>query len=166
MRLKKQPVRKLAKPNNLEKARAYAFLLLKFRLRSEKELEERLKQKGFSPEQAQETVSFLKEKEFIDDRVFAKKWVASRLRKPLGLRSIRQELVAKGIAKDIIAESLIGAQDGYSEKLIVQQLAQKRFARSRGVERLKVRARVYTYLLRRGFSPDIIKEVLTNHDDR
>ncbi len=78
-----------------EKARAYAFLLLKFRLRRENELLARLKQKGFSEQVSKDTVNFLKEKEFIDDRVFAKGWVASRLKRPFGLRRIKQELNLK-----------------------------------------------------------------------
>ena len=91
--------------HSAEKARAYAFLLLKFRLRSENELRERLKQKGFSPELAEDTISFLKDREFLDDRVFAKGWVASRLKRPLGLRRIQQELAQKAkITQSIVSE--------------------------------------------------------------
>ncbi len=163
--MKRPREKNLVPQNNPEKARAYAFLLLKFRLRSARELEERLKRKGFSQEQAGDTVNFLKTKEFIDDRVFAAKWAASRLRKPVGLRRIRQELAAKGIAQELIEEVLCGAQQEYSEKEIVKQLAEQRFARNRGVDAQKARARVYAYLLRRGFAPDVVKEVLANHDD-
>ena len=89
--MKRNRARSSASQNKLkdkssEKAKAYAFLLLKFRLRSAKELEQRLKQKGFSEELSRETVNFLKDKEFIDDRVFARGWVSSRLKRPFGLR--------------------------------------------------------------------------------
>jgi regulatory protein len=161
--LRKQPVKKPASLNSgAEKARAYAFLLLKFRLRSENELKARLKQKGFLPEVAESTVNFLKAKEFIDDRVFAKGWVSSRLKRPLGLRKIKLELVQKGVAKEIIQEALAQANEQYSEGQTVSQLAKQRFAKLTGIDPLKAKARVYGYLMRRGFSPDVIMEVINN----
>jgi len=158
--LKEKHARSIVSPNNPEKARAYAFLLLKFRLRSENELKVRLKQKGFSEELAASTVSFLKDKEFIDDRIFAKGWVFSRLKRPLGLRKIKQELAQKGVAKEIVQDALAQANDNYSESQIVSQLAKQRFSKLKGIDPLKAKARVYGYLMRRGFSPDIIIEVI------
>jgi regulatory protein len=146
--------------HNPEKARAYAFLLLKFRLRSENELRLRLKQKGFSEELSQDTVNFLKDKEFIDDHVFAKGWVASRLKRPFGLRKIRQELIQKGLDKEIIENSLSQVKEYYNESQIVGQLAQQRFSKLKNIEPLKAKARVYGYLMRRGFSPDVVSEVV------
>jgi len=146
--------------HNPEKARAYAFLLLKFRLRSEKELAQRLKQKGFSEELCQDTVNFLKDKQFIDDCVFAKGWVASRLKRPFGLRRIRQELIQKGLGKEIIEETFAQAKEDYDEGSIVRQLAEQRFSRLKGVEPLKAKARVYAYLMRRGFSPEITSDIV------
>lgn len=146
--------------HNPEKARAYAFLLLKFRLRSENELRARLKQKGFSAELAESTVNFLKDKEFIDDRVFARGWVSSRLKRPLGLRKIRQELVQKGLAKEVIQEALAQANEDYPESQIVSQLAKQRFSKLKSIAPLKAKARVYGYLMRRGFAPDIIQEAM------
>ena len=158
--MKKQHVRSLVSQNNPEKARSYAFLLLKFRLRSEHELRVRLKQKGFSEDLAADTVSFLKDKEFIDDRVFAKGWVSSRLKRPLGLRKIELELMQKGIAKEIIQDALGQASRQYFESQIVSQLARQRFSRLKGIEPLKAKARVYGYLMRRGFSPDVVNDIV------
>jgi regulatory protein len=158
--LKKKRVRNSTSPSSPEKAREYAFLLLKFRLRSEKELAGRLKQKGFSKELCQQTVNFLKDKQFIDDRVFAKGWVSSRLKRPFGLKKIKQELVQKGLGKEIIEETFAQAKEDYDEGNIVRQLAEQRFSRLKGVEPLKAKARVYAYLMRRGFSSDLIVAVI------
>lgn len=158
--MRKQRVRSQLSLNSVEKARAYAFLLLKFRLRSEAELLGRLKQKGFSESVAQDTVDFLKDKEFIDDRLFAKGWVASRLKRPFGIRRIRQELLGKGLDKQVIEDSLEQAKKDYSESRIVSQLAQQRFSKLTGIEPQKAKARVYGYLLRRGFSPDVVSETI------
>ena len=153
------------KPQGLEKARGYAFLLLKFRLRSEKELALRLRQKKFSEAVIQETIHFLKEKEFIDDRVFAQGWVASRLKRPFGLSRISQELAVKGLGKEIIEEILARVKEHYSESEVVSQLAEQRFSRLKGIEPQKAKARVYAYLMRRGFSPDTVGEIVNKLSD-
>ena len=163
--MKRQRVRNPASPNNPEKAREYAFLLLKFRLRSEKELAQRLKQKGFSEELCQDTVSFLKDKQFIDDRVFARGWVAGRLKKPFGLRRIRQELALKGLDKQVIEEAFARVKEDYDENSIIRELVEQRFSKLKGIEPLKAKARVYAYLMRRGFSPDIIGEAVNKMPD-
>jgi len=146
--------------HNPEKARAYAFLLLKFRLRSGNELKAKLKQKGFSEELAGATVSFLKNKELIDDRVFARGWILSRLKRRFGLRRIEQELLQKGVDKEIIKNSLSQVKEDYNESQIVSQLARQRFSKLKSIEPLKAKARVYAYLIRRGFASDIAGEVL------
>jgi len=158
--LKTKRVKSSASLNNAETARAYAFLLLKFRLRSENELKARLKQKGFSEELSQDTVNFLKDKAFIDDRVFAKGWVAARLKRPFGIRRIKQELLGKGLDKQIIENSLSQVKEYYNESQIVSQLALQRFSKLKGIEPLKAKARVYAYLMRRGFSPDIVTDIV------
>jgi len=142
------------------KAKEYAFLLLKFRLRSEKEITERLKQRNLPEQAIKETIVFLKEKKFIDDLVFAKTWVSSRLRRPFGLRKIKQELAQKGLAKEIIQDVLAQAKEHYNESQVVSQLVQQRFSKLKSIEPLKAKARVYGYLMRRGFSPDVIMEVI------
>lgn len=158
--MKKRHVKSQPLKDNAEKARAYAFLLLKFRLRSEAELKARLKQKGFSEGLAEDTANFLKDKEFIDDRLFASSWIASRLKRPLGIRRIKQELLGKGIDKEIIEDSLKQAKKDYSESRIVSQLAQQRFSKLTNIAPQKAKARVYGYLLRRGFSPDVVSETI------
>ena len=157
---KTKRVKSLASLNNAQTARAYAFLLLKFRLRSEHELKARLRQKGFSEELSQETVNFLKDKEFIDDQVFARGWVVSRLKRPFGLRKIRQELVQKGLSAEVIEDSLSQAKENYQESQIVSQLAQQRFSKLKGIEPFKAKARVYAYLIRRGFAVDVVGEMV------
>ena len=158
--MKIKRVKSLISPDSAQKARAYAFLLLKFRLRSAAELKARLKLKGFSEELSQDTVNFLKEKEFVDDRVFARSWVAAKLKRPLGLRKIRQELVQKGLAAEIIEAAIAGVKKHYPEDRVVSQIAQQRFSRIKGVDLIKAKARVYGYLIRRGFAAEIVGEVV------
>jgi regulatory protein len=146
---------------SFDKAKEYSFLLLKFRLRSEKEVYLRLKQKRFTEEVIRQVISFLKEKGFIDDAAFARAWAESRLKKPLGIRRIRQELVLKGIDKGIIEAALGEIKENYSERELVETLARERLNRLKGIEPRLARQRIFAYLVRRGFSPDVITEVLS-----
>lgn len=144
----------------LQKAKEYAFLLLKFRPRSEKEIYERLKKKKFDAEIIKEAIAFLKEKRFIDDNYFAKVWLESRLKRPLGLRRLKQELGLKGIAKEIIDSRLQEIKKKYCEGDIVREIARQRLCKLKNIEPAKVKSRIYGYLLRRGFSPDVVIDVI------
>jgi len=143
-----------------KKARDYAFLLLKFRPRSEYEICERLKKKKFTPEIIKSTLSYLKDKSFIDDNYFAKAWIDSRLKKPFGIRKIREELKLKGIDKEIIDSQINRIKENYSENEIVLEVAKKRLSRFKGLEPNKAKMRLWGYLTRRGFSSDTIAEVI------
>ena len=143
-----------------QKAQAYAFLLLKFRLRSENEIRQRLKRKKFEETLIDETISFLKENGFVDDRVFAKAWISSRIKRPLGLKRLRQELKIKGVSEDIINEQILEAKKNYSEQVIVLDLARERIKKLKGVEPKKAKQRIFGYLMRRGFLADTVIEAL------
>ncbi len=145
---------------SLEKAKNYAFLLLKFRLRSEHEIASRLKRKKFEDKVIKETIDFLRDRDFLNDNLFAKSWIESRLKKPLGLRRIKEELRIKGINAEIIDSQIQELKDLYPEEEIVVNLARQRLARLRNIEPLKAKRRVFAFLLRRGFSPDVITEAI------
>lgn len=138
------------------KAREYVFLLLKYRSRSEKEVYDRLKRKKFEEGVIREVIQELKGKGFINDEDFARVWVESRIKKPLGLRRLAQELKQKGVNRQIIDNQIQKAAQGYPEREIVSGIARQRLERLKGIDQQKARMRVYSYLLRRGFSPEII----------
>lgn len=145
----------------LQKAKDYAFLLLKFRLRSENELRQRLKKKKFDADIIEMTLFFLKDKGFIDDNYFAKTWIESRIKKPLGIRRLKAELSIKGINKAIIDTQIDEIKKSYSEEDIVGGIAKDRLNKLKGIDPQKAKKRVYAYLLRRGFSPEVVIDVIS-----
>jgi regulatory protein len=151
---------KRAADKSFDSAKQYAFLLLKFRLRGEQELCARLKKKKFPEEVIDRLIAFLKEKRFIDDEVFAKSWIEYRLKHTFGVRRIRQELLLKGISKEIIDSNITAAQENYSESSVVDELARGRLAKLKDIEPSKAKQRVYAYLLRRGFSHEIVMDTI------
>lgn len=143
-----------------QKAKQYCFLLLKFRMRSSKEIIARLRGKKFDDAVIAKTISFLKEKKLLDDEVFARVWIESRINKPLGFALLKRELLAKGITVKIIDNVIAQLKCNYSEKTVVLETAKRRLSRLSQEDSLKAKKRVYGYLLRRGFSPEIVIEVL------
>lgn len=149
----------MVKIDAFEKARNYAFLLLKFRPRSEKELIQRLKKK-FKAKVIAQTVTFLKEKRFIDDAGFAKWWLESRLKKPLGLRKLKEELRIKGIDREIIERNIAEIKKDYLEEDIVTEIVEDRLNKLKNTDPQKAKRRLYAYLLRRGFSVEVVIDTL------
>ncbi|MBF0384676.1 MAG: regulatory protein RecX [Candidatus Omnitrophica bacterium] len=134
------------------KAKNAALRSLKYRLRSEKELSDKLAQKGFSVEIIKLTLKRLKEIGLLDDRKFADAVISSRLKRPFGKNRIRLELVKKGVDKEIIDEEMEILSDGYDELSVVIELARKRALKYKDTEKDKIKQRIYGYLTRRGFS--------------
>ncbi len=143
--------------DRLQKAKKYAFLLLKFRLRGEKEIEQRLKEKGFEDTAIKQAVSFLKDKGFINDKAFTKAWIRYRLKKPYGIKKIKEELRLKGIDKQLLDSCISEAKDkNYSEENIVKEIVEKKLKKLKGIEPGKAKRRLYAYLFARGFSYEVI----------
>ena len=141
--------------DNLFKARNAVFQLLKVRLRSEKEIIERLKKKKFEDSLIEETCKYFRDIELIDDRKFAQEWIHSRLNKPFGLNRIKRELIDKGIAKDILEDELKKVDHKNDGELdIIQKLVQKRFQGYGHIDKNKLKQRIFGYLIRRGFSSE------------
>ncbi|MFA5430898.1 MAG: regulatory protein RecX [Candidatus Omnitrophota bacterium] len=145
----------------LEETLRYAFLLLKFRPRSVREMEFRLQKKGFSPAAVADTISFLQDKKFLDDASFARAWAQSRVARSYGLSRIGRELSSKGVER-ILAEKALDRllAGGYSEeKAAVELVISRKRSLLRGGEKLKLKRRLFAFLSRRGFSPGVAVNV-------
>ena len=125
------------------------------RLHSEKEVRSKLKLKGFRPVVIDRAIDKLKEYGYISDENFAAALVSSSKNK--SKREIEYILQTKGVNSEIVAKymSIISSDD---ELLSAETLAVKHM---RGKEtNEKNLANLYAYLSRKGFSSDIIKQVL------
>lgn len=143
------------------KIRNYCLRLLKYRPRSQKEIEERLKRKKCPQDLIEEVVGEFIDAGLINDREFAKFWFNWRTEiNPKSKNLIRLELRRKGIAEDLIEEELRGISSE-DEFLKAKELAQKKYQKLKGLESIKIKRRLYGYLQRRGFAPDIIFEVVS-----
>lgn len=139
------------------RARTHALSLISYRMRSVKELRDRLKRKKYRDELIERTVSRLQQIGLLDDRKFADAYVHARLtQRPAARRVIEQELCGRGIAAGIIAEVLAEQYPVEHEASIARDLAAGKSRQLRG-DPIKASKRLSDYLLRRGFSWDIIR---------
>lgn len=148
----------------LVRAKTIVFRMLNIRPRSEQEIRDRLRQKNLSAGDVDRTVQYFKELELVNDREFARQWISSRLRKPLGPHRIRLELRRKGIAEELIETELPAQLSTCPEIDTIKELINRREHRYENLEPVKRRRRLMDFLQRRGFSlPQIIK-AMNDHD--
>lgn len=152
--------------NAIIKAREYVFRLLNFRPRSEHEVRDKLIQKKFPQTDIEQTISYFKELDLINDRQFAKKWISSRQSKPYGQNRIRFELKQKGINDEVIEEELSAGFKDFSEEAVICQFIEKLNHKYRNIEPARRKKRMYDFLIRRGFNTQAIMKVLSHYDDR
>ena len=108
MELSDEALISLTREVNARRAFNKASDLLSARDHSEKELLQKLRQKGYG-DGAEEALAKLKDYGYLDDARFASRFAAELQRvKHYGKRRIEQELLRKGVARDVIAETLDG----------------------------------------------------------
>lgn len=157
-----EEIRRVIEEKETEDARQKVLRLLNRRIYSEKEIRDKLKKKGYEDKTIQIVVQDLKEISLIDDYSFAKAFVSDRLRlNPKGSFKISYELKQKGINQTIInrvfdEEKVI---EGDSDRAF--EIARKRLKMLKTIKDKKtIKRRLYNFLLRRGFSYEVIKGVL------
>lgn len=140
-----------------DKAYNQALGLIARRPRSEWEIREYLKRKDYDPELVDQLVARLYESNWLDDHKFAERWVENRrLLKSTSKRRLQQELKAKRVADEVIADVL--AADETDEKQVLRELV----ARKRQQSRYQDDQKLMAYLMRQGYDYGDVKDALAN----
>jgi regulatory protein len=144
------------------KALGYCLRLLKVRLRSEKELRDKLSQRHYNPGDIEKVVNYLKSLGEIDDKAFLKCWIDDRMNlNPKAPFAIRLELRKKGLDKELIDKALEELAAKHDFRQIALGLAQRRLQTfKKGLDEEKAKKRIFDYLRRRGFEISIIYEII------
>ena len=138
-----------------------ALHLLAVRLRSRREMEDRLRRKGYSADVVATVISQLEGEGFLDDMRFSQAWVTGRLAvRPSGTVRLRRELQQKGVPSDIIEQVLRTGLSESDERAQAVALAQARARRYRSEPRDVAVRRLAGVLQRRGFSAGAIAAAL------
>lgn len=179
-----QRLEELLQAQELDDIYQKAIAFLSYRPRSAREVEQRLRKKGFTPEQISAAMDRLRAQHYIDDHEFARFWVGNRMTfNPRGPRLLRSELRQKGVPSEIVEEVL--QQQVETQEELVQQaedlkvgddpgedepvpgtdlanalaLARKRLRTYGNLEPQAARRRLSGFLARRGYGFDVIDAV-------
>ena len=131
-----------------------ALRKLESRARTVFEMRRHLRQRGFDAERVAEVLGRLSRLGYLDDRAYALRyavWAANE--KPMGRRRVAQELIRRGVARDLIDRALEETFGPDQEASALERALNKA---SRGVTMPpdeKTRRRVASFLMRRGFGP-------------
>jgi regulatory protein len=143
---------------NFLEAKAKAIRFLSIKLRTEKEVRDKLNETGYDYDCTEKVVNELKAIGYINNKLYAQKYIYDRNKlKPLSRKMMKRELLLKGISEDIADEVL---QDWKVDDFTVaKNLLKRRFGKY-DVNDEKIRRKAQSFLLYRGFSADTIKEAL------
>lgn len=143
-----------------EKTFAYekALKLISTRYKTQSEVEEYLKQKGYLPSTVFYVIKKLLEYDFINDERYAESFVYHKSQKE-GVNKIKQQLFSKGIKEEIIDKALKQI-DNQSQQISV--LAEK-YMKNKDNTKENL-AKLYRYLMGKGFTYDDIKQVIKGED--
>jgi regulatory protein len=143
------------------KAYAAALRQISLRRRSERELSDYLKRKEYEPDTITSVLERLRDLGLMDDAAFASAWIADRqLLRPRSRRTLEQELMQKGIAREIIRDALAELDEDAQADVLMNMIERKR-----RLSQYQDPQKLMAYLGRQGFGYEEIKKALARLDD-
>jgi regulatory protein len=135
-----------------------AYRLLALRPHSEKELEKKLREKGFPAVVIKETLEKLHDLKYLNDASFAVSLARNlAVNKLWGNRKIALSLREKGIATNLIDLSLEQAREELPEEAAIGALIKKKTAKKKpSAFDVKEKQKIFQALMGRGFPPGLI----------
>ena len=143
---------------DLEAAKQKAFRLLSLRPHSEKEMEKKLREKGFPAVVVKETLEKLHDLKYLNDTSFASQWARNLVVNKLwGNKKIAASLREKGLAADLIDSSIEQARQELPEDEAIEILIKKKAAkRKTPAFDFKEKQKYFQAMMGRGFPPGLI----------
>lgn len=125
-----------------------------FKKRTVKEVREKCKLLGFSPEYIDEIIAYLEENGYLDDEKYVMKYILNIIKlKKKSVQEIRFDLLRRGIEEQIIEKYITEELRVFELKSAIE-LAKKKYKDCNDV--LKVRK----YLATKGYSREVINKAI------
>lgn len=148
---------------NPASARGAALTLASRRDYTARELSDRLHDRGFDAPAIAAALDDLRARGIVDDaRVAAAHVRTATAVKGRGRVRIKRELIARGVAADVIESAMAGVEKDDELASIRKILDRKRWVPGAP---LAHRQKMFRHLLGRGFPADLISRALGRHDD-
>lgn len=149
-----------------KRARLRAMNLLTKHSFTERKLREKLIEGGYPDDIVDDALQYMIGYGYVDDRAYARDYITSH-DQDKSIRRMVNDLMSKGVSKDIIDEVLAdieGTPDAVDEEEQIRRLLTKRRLDISEPSPEDMR-KIYSYLTGRGYSMDTIRRVLRNVPD-
>ena len=145
----------------LDQAWDTALRLLARRGHTMRELEEKLRRRGFEPQTSATVVSKCEKLKYIDDEASGRAYLNELLEKGYGPFKIRRALAKKGLGEILICDLFDEAGVEEREMDLCREVLQKKLkTASKKTDPEKRKVRLYRFLLSRGFSGSVACDLL------
>lgn len=152
--LSEEKLESLQKEDAQEVAFQNALKVISYRPRSIHEVQKKLKENGFDETVIQSVINRLGEIGLVEDASFANAWIENRtVFRPRSRKLMALELRQKGVPDDVIQNALADAVD---DETLAYQSAVQYARRLKNLEWQEFRKKLSAYLMRRGFSFEIV----------
>lgn len=143
---------------NVREAKAKAVKYLALRIRTEKEVREKLHRDGYDQDCIQKVIEELMAIGYINDKLYAQKYIFDRSKlKPLSKKMMRLELISRGVSDEIADEVLSDWK--VDDSVVAARLLKSKFGKY-DLSDEKILRKAYMFLTHRGFSGETIKAAI------
>lgn len=155
----------LVNEDNYLKCKSAALKIIEKSYKSEKEVFDKLKLKGYDEKTISKTMAFLADYNFINDENYAAMYIKDKI-KSQGRNKIKHALLRKGIDESVFDEKLKSFSTE-EEMNTALKLSEKKYKILIKTEKdmKKIYKKLWEYLMRNGYSSDIIEEALNKAVD-
>lgn len=161
-----EQIRSLCEDDSGRLALLKVFDMISRSLHTEQEIRRKLLQKGFSDDAVAYAVDRAKEYGYVDDESYVRSYIQYRaMPNKWGERKTLMELYKKGISRDMAEQVMSEIYKAEDMEDNARQLAIKKWTSLEGTDNRKRKQKVYSYLLGRGFSYDVINSVIRNIEE-
>lgn len=152
----------LIKEQKIIEAKNSALNYVSYKPRTMYQIQQKLQKAKYDQEVIDATLKFLEDFGYLDDYKFAKEFVEHSIKtKKSSILKIKNDLVAKGIKREIIDDVLLELQNSEAEIENALSLAKKRLKiMSQGKKKKNQLEYIGQYLFRKGFDWNTINRVL------
>lgn len=150
------------KAEEKKKAENYSLILLSSRVRTEKEIIQKMKLKGYEEDTIQGVIKKLTELGYINDEVFAEMYTEDKQKLgKLGGNRIKQELMQKGVSREIAQKVVEERTDKDEEYETALEIGTRKYEQTyHKDEKRKAYQKLSAFLVRKGYSFDIVSRVV------
>ncbi len=148
-----------------QQARAVALRFMSQTARSCRQVITRLENEGFPAEIVESVISEFQSNGAINDNELARRWVVDRAaRKQYGTRRLLRELRAHGVSREVAGDALTQlnpeTEVQHAQTAVLRRWSEQSLRELSPSERQRELNRCAAFLMRRGYSHEVIRQVL------